>query len=234
MVAHWGFWEWIAYSAIAIAAVISALDLALKHAPMLRQYTPTFIQGPVFALLPFVAILTSGVIFGAEQLGFIKTELTKYETADVTGSASHVRLQEGAMPAWLQVAIGEYDETRGVNGNHNPRIAEYLRSIPGNENADDQHDWASAFAEWSLNKVGIVGPKNNNARAWATWGREVKRPELGAIAVFNFQGTEHVGFVLGEMPDSLVVVGGNEVDRVEARRYYKRDVVTYRMPPTPH
>lgn len=226
---HWGFFEWLTYGLIAIAAIVSAADLALKHAPMIANHIPVVIRGPIFGLLPFVALLGSAILIGLNQLGMIHTAS---DPVEITGSIPNFK--QGAMPPWLQVALGEYDETRGVNGKHNPRISEYQKTIPGNEKADDQTDWSSAFAEWSLNKVGILGPKKRNARAWANWGREVKSPELGAIAVFNFQGTEHVGFILGETPDSLVVIGGNEVDRVEARRYYKHDVVTYRMPPTGH
>jgi uncharacterized protein (TIGR02594 family) len=230
MVAHWGFFEWLTYGLIALAAIISAADLALKHAPMISNRVPGLIRGPLFGILPFMALIGSAVLIGLNQFGVIHTAS---DPVEINGSLP-VRFQQGAMPPWLQVAIGEYDETRSVNGKHNPRIGEYLKSIPGNDAATDQDDWASAFVEWSLNHVGISGPKSQSSRAWATWGREVKRPELGAIAVFNFQGTEHVGFVLGETADSLIIVGGNEVDRVEARRYYKRDKVTYRMPQASH
>lgn len=233
MLAHWGFWEWIAYSAIAIAAIVSALDLGLKHAPMVAQFIPSFVRGPVFGLLPFCAILVSAGIFGASQLGLIHPKTAAHsEQSDITGSIPAVRFEEGAMPSWVQVALGEYDEARAVGRQSNPRILEYLRSIPGNETATDKVDWASAFAEWSLNQVGISGPKRMNPRAWATWGREIKYPSVGAIAVFNFQGTEHVAFILGETDDSVIAVGGNQVDRVQTRRYFKREVVTYRMPPS--
>jgi uncharacterized protein (TIGR02594 family) len=138
----------------------------------------------------------------------------------------------GSDPPWITVALKEYEQARLVAPNNNPRILEYLRSIPGGENLNDKVDWASAFAEWTLNQVGISGPKSLAAKPWIQWGREIKEPQKGAIAVFNFDGTEHVGFVLADAGDDLIVLGGNEEQKVQARRYPKAKLSSYRMPPS--
>ena len=149
---------------------------------------------------------------------------------DITGSIPS-KILDGDAP-WLTVALKEYDQARLVGPQSNPRIMEYLHSIPGTENLTDKVDWASAFAEWSLNKVGINGPKNMKPKSWVAWGRQITEPKPGAIAIFNFDGTEHVGFVLTDADDSLIVIGGNQETRVEVRRYPKSNVVDYRMPPS--
>jgi uncharacterized protein (TIGR02594 family) len=139
----------------------------------------------------------------------------------------------GSDPPWITVALKEYEQARLIAPNSNPRILEYLRSIPGGENLSDKVDWASAFAEWTLNQAGISGPKSLTAKAWVRWGRGIKEPQKGAIAIFNFDGTEHVGFVLADAGDDLIVLGGNEEQKVQARRYPKSKLITYRMPLLP-
>lgn len=132
---------------------------------------------------------------------------------------------------WIAVAFKEYGQARLVGHQSNPRILEYLHAIPSAANATDKEDWASAFAEWCLNQVGINGPKSMKPKAWITWGQEIKEPKAGAIAVFNFDGTEHVGFVIVEADDDLTVLGGNQEEKVEVRRYPKSKLIDYRMPP---
>jgi uncharacterized protein (TIGR02594 family) len=140
----------------------------------------------------------------------------------------------GSDPPWITVALREYEQARLIAPNSNPRILEYLSSVPGGENLNDKVDWASAFAEWTLNQVGISGPKSLAAKAWVRWGRGVKEPQKGALAIFNFDGTEHVGFVLADAGDDLIVLGGNEEQKVQARRYPKSKLITYRMPLLPN
>jgi uncharacterized protein (TIGR02594 family) len=70
-----------------------------------------------------------------------------------------------------------------------------------------------------------------HAKAWITWGRQIKSPQKGAIAIFNFDGTEHGGFVIADADESLIVLGGNEDEKVQARRYPKANLIDYRMPP---
>ena len=177
--------------------------------------------------LAILGIFLLAVIFSPyveqHRLPFIQTQ-----NEDITGSIP-TRILDGDTP-WLTVALKEYDQARLVGPQSNPRILEYLQSIPGAENLTDKVDWASAFAEWSLNRVGIIGPKNMKPKSWVAWGRQITEPKPGAIAIFNFDGTEHVGFVLTDAEDSLIVIGGNQETRVEVRRYPKSNVVDYRMP----
>jgi hypothetical protein len=58
-------------------------------------------------------------------------------------------------------------------------------------------------------------------------------PKPGAIAIFNFDGTEHVGFVIVVNADDLIVLGGNQDTRVQVSHYPKSKLITYRMPPLP-
>jgi uncharacterized protein (TIGR02594 family) len=158
---------------------------------------------------------------------------TQFDDNAVSNTVSLPTKIPGLDAPWLTVVLKEYGQARLVGTQSNPRILEYLHSIPDTEHFTDKDDWASAFAEWSLNQVGIRGPKDMKPKAWLTWGQQIKTPQPGAIAVFNFDGTEHVGFILAETDRDLIVIGGNQETRVEVRRYPKSKVLDYRMPPPP-
>jgi uncharacterized protein (TIGR02594 family) len=133
----------------------------------------------------------------------------------------------GANAPWLAIAFKEYGQARLVGPQSNPRILEYLHSVPNSDNSTDKNDWASAFAEWCLNQVHINGPKSMKPKAWITWGQDIREPKPGAIAIFNFDGTEHVGFVIVVNADDLIVLGGNQDTRVEVRRYPQSKIINY-------
>jgi uncharacterized protein (TIGR02594 family) len=135
---------------------------------------------------------------------------------------------------WLAVANGEIGEEEIAGPENNARILDYLATVQSTRGIqDDEIDWASAFAEWSLNQVGIEGPQSMEPNAWLTWGRGIDAPEQGCVAVFSFKGLGHVGFFISEEGKSVNILGGNQSDVVKVSRYAKKDVVGYRLPASP-
>src|ERR1051326_2241480 len=57
----WGFWEWLAYAGIAIAAIMLALDAGVKQSPDLNLRFAWLLANRVWAFTPFVLILVSAV-----------------------------------------------------------------------------------------------------------------------------------------------------------------------------
>lgn len=96
----------------------------------------------------------------------------------------------------------------------------------------DSVPWCGLFAAWCMHKAGHAPPKIAiRAKAWATWGREVKSPIVGAVAVFDRQGGGHVGFVAGSYPNGdLAILGGNQGDAVNVRRFPRDRLMTLRWP----
>lgn len=134
-------------------------------------------------------------------------------------------------PTWLKIAYKELGQAEIPGPQENPRIVEYFKTISATKNyRDDVNDWASAFAEWSLNKAGINGPKSDDPFAWLFWGEPLTKPRLGCIAVLSFSGLRHVGFYFDENGDSVRILGGNEGDAVRIFRYPKSAIVGYRWP----
>ena len=101
------------------------------------------------------------------------------------------------------------------------------------KHSDDIDDWASAFAEWSLQQMGKSGPKSMDPFDWLKWGKQTYTPQFGCIVVLSFGGLRHVGFYVGDQGDFIKVLGGNEDDSVRVSRYLKSAVVPggYRLVP---
>lgn len=132
----------------------------------------------------------------------------------------------------LEVALAEL--TRGVaevpGPANNPRIGEYLLLV--GEAPDDATPWCSAFVNWCHRQAGLQGTGKANARSWLHWGTPTGAPTLGDVVVFwrgsrvSWEG--HVAFYLGESGGTVIVVGGNQGNRVSVTAYSKEQVLGYR------
>lgn len=85
-----------------------------------------------------------------------------------------------------------------------------------------------------MDTVGHILPKNwMRARAWADWGIRLSAPVLGCIVVFERQGGGHVGFVVGRtVRGDLVVLGGNQGNKVSISPFSRDRVLAYVWPPS--
>lgn len=99
----------------------------------------------------------------------------------------------------------------------------------------DATPWCGLFAAWCVHHAGLKPPAIAiRAKAWASWGQPVqdpRNPPFGAIAVFERQGGGHVGFVESVNGDgSLNILGGNQGDAVNVRRFGRDRLVALRWP----
>lgn len=131
---------------------------------------------------------------------------------------------------WFYIALGEVDVAEFAGPMNNPRIAAYIRSVQSAEVQEETIDWASAFVEWSLNQVGIDGPKDHNSFAWLNWGRTLKELEVGCIALLSPGGLRHVGFFVSERDGMITILGGNQDNKVSVRAYPKSQFHSCKMP----
>lgn len=141
-------------------------------------------------------------------------------------------------PPWYEIALEELAASVAERrrGEH-PRILEYLATCTDLEEGEAERDstpWCSAFVNWCLAQAGIEGTDSGWARSWAEWGRPIDEPRLGAIAVWARGRTAadepvvtgHVAFVVEDLGDRLVVLGGNQSDRVCLKTYPKHGYLT--------
>lgn len=97
---------------------------------------------------------------------------------------------------------------------------------------DDETPWCGTFVAHCIWHAGYAVPKYwMRAREWAGWGRELEIPIVGCIVVFERQGGGHVGFVVGQDErGNLLVLGGNQGNKVSIAAFPRLRAVAYRWP----
>jgi uncharacterized protein (TIGR02594 family) len=100
----------------------------------------------------------------------------------------------------------------------------------------DSVPWCGLFAAHCVAQAGHKPPPIAiRAKAWASFGFALPltttRPPLGAIAVFTRKGGGHVGFVVAVHSDGdLDILGGNQADAVNVRRFPRARLIALRWP----
>lgn len=137
-------------------------------------------------------------------------------------------------PPWLAPARSKLGvkEIPGVIDDKDIRI--FHASTVGGEAADEVA-WCSSFACWCMEQSGNRSPRSKRALSWLTWGDPIVAPVVGCVVVFDHGGGKgHVGFVVGKTADKrLVVLGGNQGNRVKLSVYGYDKVAGFRVPPMP-
>jgi uncharacterized protein (TIGR02594 family) len=138
-------------------------------------------------------------------------------------------------PPWLEVAKGELGVAEVPGARSNDRIIEYFAHTRLGGNAiNDSTAWCSAFVNFVMDTAGYRGTHRANARSWLGWGVKLEEPCVGAITVLwrghpgSPQG--HVGFLTAVLPNRVVLLGGNQDNRVGYHEYGIGRVLSYRWP----
>lgn len=136
----------------------------------------------------------------------------------------------------MAIAKGELGVKEIPGARSHPRILEYFGATRLGGAPEDETPWCSAFANWVLREAGINGTHRANARSWLHWGTPVPldEPRLGAIAVLWRDSPEspkgHVGFLASTLPGRVVLLGGNQGNRVSYREYGSARLLALRWP----
>jgi uncharacterized protein (TIGR02594 family) len=136
---------------------------------------------------------------------------------------------------WLEKAKQYIGLTEVKGAGHNPKILEFWKTIKLGGIKDDETSWCAAFVGAVLENCGIRSTRKENARSYEHWGVKLDEPVEGAIVVFwryNPKGIYgHVGFVAGrDQAGNLMVLGGNQGDKVSVRPFSTERVLCYRWP----
>jgi hypothetical protein len=60
--ASWGFWEWLTYGCIAVAAMMIAIDQGVQRSDVARKFLGSIVRSPLWAFTPFSLILLSAAL----------------------------------------------------------------------------------------------------------------------------------------------------------------------------
>lgn len=135
------------------------------------------------------------------------------------------------LPAWLASARRDIGLREIPGAQTAPRIAGWLQQL-GAWWRDDETPWCGvAVAAW-MRTAGITPPPAwYRAKAWSTWGTPLAAPVPGCVVVFERQGGGHVGLVEAvDQAGRLLVLGGNQGNRVSIAPFDRTRVAAYRWP----
>lgn len=127
------------------------------------------------------------------------------------------------------------EETRGPGAT--PRIVGYFQAVGRPEVASDEVSWCAAFVGACLQQAGV--PLTINAadrllaRKYRSIGTKIAAPRVGAVAIFS-RGTNpahgHVGFVSGWTDTHIVLLGGNQSNKVSLAHMPRARLLELRWP----
>ncbi len=92
--------------------------------------------------------------------------------------------------------------------------------------------WCATFMNFVLAKAGYAGTGSDAAKSFASYGKRVSEPRIGAIAVLS-RGRRggHVGIVTGiDSNGNPIIISGNHGHRVGEGLYSRSRVIAYVMP----
>jgi hypothetical protein len=67
----WVFWEWVAYSALFVAAIITAADQGVKLSSEMLSRFSVLIGSPYWAFAPLMLVLLATGILFSYEMGWI-------------------------------------------------------------------------------------------------------------------------------------------------------------------
>lgn len=151
-----------------------------------------------------------------------------YEPAAETASGRVFRGHETAsQPTHRRLASTPVGDGGGGGG----LVAEARRWI-GTNPTNRRSLWCGAFMNFVLQRSGHEGTGSDLAKSFASLGRRVSGPQIGAIAVMSRRGGGHVGVVSGiDSTGNPIIISGNSRGRRVAEGAYPRGrIYAYVMP----
>lgn len=135
-------------------------------------------------------------------------------------------------PAWLIEARKHLGVTEIKGPKTADFISRWLRHL-GAWWSDDETPWCGVFVAACVEAASLPIPKFwMRAKAWAEWGTRLSEPATGCVVVFERKGGGHVGFVVGRTENgNLLVLGGNQGNRVCISPFDRTRVIGYYWPP---
>jgi uncharacterized protein (TIGR02594 family) len=141
-------------------------------------------------------------------------------------------------PKWLEWARSQIGVSEIAGPADNPKIVRYfhLSGLTGSPFLDDETPWCAAFVGAALASTGLTGTHSAAARSYERWkeGKVLDVPVLGSIVVMHRAppkpGLGHVGFLIGANAQFVDILGGNQGDQVNVRRFTRSRVICFLWP----
>lgn len=114
---------------------------------------------------------------------------------------------------------------------HEPKILQWWKAIRRSGIKDDETPWCAAFVGGCLEAIGLRSTRFESAKSYMSWGVPIESAIYGCVVIFSRDGGGHVGFVVGkDVKGRLMVLGGNQGNKVSIAAFDPARVVGYRWP----
>lgn len=136
-------------------------------------------------------------------------------------------------PAWMTAAWAELGQREIPGASDNARIRAFFREVGQPTRLHDEVAWCAAFVGACLERAGEASTRSLMARSYLRWGEKIEHARYGALAVLargSDPGAGHIGFLVGETPQHVVLLGGNQGDAVSVAAYPKTRLLSIRWP----
>jgi len=137
-------------------------------------------------------------------------------------------------PRWFAQMLARLGEAEVPGHQHNAWIlrCHALTSLGAD---DDETAWCSASACWAMESSGIRSTRSAAAASWRTWGVKLDRPRRGCIVVIPRRDARnpnaaHVAFYAGDAPGKILLLGGNQANRLSIAPYPNTVPAVFRWP----
>jgi uncharacterized protein (TIGR02594 family) len=113
-----------------------------------------------------------------------------------------------------------------------PALVKEARKYVGTNPTARKKLWCATFMNMVLARTGYAGTGSDAARSFASYGKRINEPRVGAIAVLS-RGRHggHVGIVTGvDANGNPIIISGNHGHRVGEATYSRKRVIAYVMP----
>lgn len=124
---------------------------------------------------------------------------------------------------WMTIAKSHMGVAEVAGARDNPTILQFYADVDHPEIDNDETSWCAAFVGSCLKRAGMRYLPTLLARDYTKYGPDVKKPEVGRIAVFwrgspsSWKG--HVGFITKFDDESLWILGGNQGNEVSVEKF---------------
>ena len=136
-------------------------------------------------------------------------------------------------PRWLELAWADLGVAETPGPNQTARVVGYYADVGHAQVKDDETAWCAAFLGSCLERAGIHGTRSLAARSYLAWGEPLDAFRRGAVAVLSRTADPalgHVGFLVGQTADAVILLGGNQGNRVCVEAFPRSRLLGLRWP----
>jgi uncharacterized protein (TIGR02594 family) len=186
----------------------------------------------IFTATSFVTKRNAG-LFAAACLGLLALDSAAYGNPADTHARSRSEAARHARPAQDNNRLRSTPAVATKRPAFGwPKLVTEARKYVGTNPTARKKLWCATFMNMVLARTGYAGTGSDAARSFASYGKRINEPRVGAIAVLSRgKNGGHVGIVTGvDANGKIMVISGNHNRRVAEAPYPASRIFAYVMP----